>query len=236
MRFDFSGSRRPAANKPEVGRLESPAPGSRHRTTAAAVAAPSYYHDLPSSTRPSTSALSTTARTSPCSSRLSSPPSLEYDNGTGTLGPSFIHDQGWAAHVRTTEQIADFIRWRNQVDTTTPTSPSIYSTHSSFEFPSDAHYQHRTSNVRQIASNNLPRQHARAPPHPHHMGATHTDPMSAGIGRRYRGVKPVTAVLPGATRQNQYEGFRLSRGTMRNVPAEAEAGNRKRWWSKAKEA
>jgi len=226
MRFRFSDLRSPSTDNSE-GRSGPTTTDSRSRTVA-----PGYY---PSSSKPSPLHLPVTPAASPDHSSSSSPPSFVYDNGTGKLDSSFIHDQGLPAHVRTTDQLADFIRWRSQVNTSSPVSPSIYSTRSSaFVSRSDSRDHGRASSVRQSASNNLPRPHAH--PHPRDMGAMRAaDPMIAGLGRRFA-AKPVTCVLPGAVRRNQYEGFWLRRGTMRDLPAEAEATNRRRWWKKPKEA
>jgi hypothetical protein len=136
------------------------------------------------------------------------PASFTYDNGTGKLDPELVHSQGFPASVTTTDQLAAYMRSRryDQARPSVEYSPSQYSSHYSQQWPSYspvATPRPAAPTIHRAAmSLDLPR--------PHAVRAV-SNPIMSGMQRRYI-QQPVVRVLPGATRENQYEGFWLRRG------------------------
>jgi hypothetical protein len=134
-----------------------------------------------------------------------------------------VREQGLPASVKTTDDLADFIRNRrlSQAHPSSPTAASRYS----YTIDSAATGLSRRASGRASLSSRHPRpsfQSTRTTPHP----------FVAGLRNKYA-TPPVAHVLPGATRQHKYEGFWLARGTMRKTEADMKA--RSKWWKKTKE-
>ncbi|EXJ73632.1 uncharacterized protein A1O5_03394 [Cladophialophora psammophila CBS 110553] len=174
--------------------------------------------------------------------------SICYDNGTGRLHDSFVQQQDLPPHVRTTEQLAEFIRNRSHSDeyrdeaggnpfSSSPPSPfpcsrvwssSHYSTDSTpagagaaspfYRHASDAYERLRPA----TASSGTSTTTTKAAAHP---------VVVAGVRHRYVAQPAVVRVLPGSTRAHAYQGFWLGRGTMRKTEAETK-GSTKSWRAK----
>ncbi len=186
-----------------------------------------------------------------------SPASFAYDNGYGSLDHRLIEEQQIPPHIRTTDQLADFIRSRRQDDNDRSSiSSSHYSTGGSTFISSADSARYTTFSV-QANPYELPRpgsQRSRmapdsyVPPRPSvsymlprpgpHITRVTSNPMIAGLSRRYVS-SPVVRVLPGTTRKHPYQGYWVSRGTMRKVPEAPDVNNcgkRKRKGKKTKSA
>ncbi|KIW68943.1 hypothetical protein PV04_04854 [Phialophora macrospora] len=146
-----------------------------------------------------------------------------YDNGTGLLDPRLVREQGLPASVKTTDDLANFIRNRRPSQTY-PASPTAASRYS-YIIDSAATGPYRSAPARASLSSQRPR------PSFQSTRAT-SNPFVAGLRNKYA-TPAVAYVLPGATRQHKYEGFWLAHGTMRKT--EADMKDRKKWWKKAKE-
>ncbi|KAI1625552.1 hypothetical protein EDD37DRAFT_308367 [Exophiala viscosa] len=188
----------------------------RRSTTAAAPSRPGTADSLFGPPRPPPPPPPISA---PDRSDNATPASFAYDNGTGTLDPQLVQAEGLPMHFKTTDQLADFIRNRNS----SSASSSHYSTESNCYSPA----QPQAQRVFSVQTNpyTLPR------PDSHTVRAG-SDPMMAGIGRRYLSA-PVRRVLPGATKRNEHQGYWMRRGTMRRLPVEG-GKDHKVWWKKAK--
>ncbi|KIW89361.1 uncharacterized protein Z519_10215 [Cladophialophora bantiana CBS 173.52] len=175
--------------------------------------------------------------------------SICYDNGTGRLHDSFVQQQGLPPHVRTTEQLAEFIRNRSHSDayrdeaggnpfSSAPLSPlpcsrvwssSHYSTDSSpagagaaspfYRQASDAYERLRPATATASVYSGTATATTKGAAHP---------VVVAGIRHRYVARPAVVRVLPGSTRAHEYQGFWLARGTMRKTEAETK-GSTKSW-------
>lgn len=147
--------------------------------------------------------------------------SLSYDNGTGRLDPQLIEDQGFPHQVKTTAQLADFIRSRSQDEPFPDSSSSRYSTDSQLPVifpPRESSLPSKSFDLQSQIS--------------HHTAKMPFNPTVVGMRNRYGNVRPVVRILPGTQRKHQYEGYWLRRNTMRKEPVEVEEKSRIHWWSK----
>ncbi|OAP65385.1 hypothetical protein AYL99_01357 [Fonsecaea erecta] len=142
------------------------------------------------------------ARTVPDRGDAATPASFSYDNGTGRLHASLVREQGLPPHVRTTEQLADFIKSRQGALSNAPPSSSI------LRVPQTPSCHYSSSATRTFYHP------------PSSTGSYERIRFVAGIRHRYGGAPPVSRILPGATRAHKYEGFWLRRGTTRKADAE----------------
>ncbi|KAK5205836.1 hypothetical protein LTR99_008735 [Exophiala xenobiotica] len=164
--------------------------------------------------------------------------SIAYDNGHGSLDHRLIEEQHLPPHIRTTDQLADFVRSRGRgqdqdqddsANDRSSISSSHYSTGSStFISSADSTARYTTFSVPPNPYDELPRPGTSqssyyAPPRPSafplHNGRVITsnpNPMIAGLGRRYVST-PVVRVLPGTTRKHPFQGYWVNRGTIRKV-------------------
>ncbi|OAG34736.1 hypothetical protein AYO21_11084 [Fonsecaea monophora] len=169
------------------------------------------------------------------------PASIYYDNGTGVLHANFVRDQSLPPHVRTTAQLAEFIRTREDSSSgledrgVAPPPASFFSTSSS------SCYSSHSSSSSSSSNSNPPSPSQSTGPMYHHAPVSRSHERirvtaaaaaaAAGILMRHHHVARPTVrvrVLPGATRTHRYQGFWLRRGTMRKTNnSETESGKEK---------
>ena len=122
---------------------------------------------------------------------------ISYDNGTGYLDPRLIQQKGLPPSIKTTDQLAEYLRRRNQGQKRAP-SPGSSSQHSQSTGPPSE----RLGVPQPLRTRNYA---VRGP-----SGST----TASGHRGRYE-ASVVARVLPGTTRKHPYEGFWLSRGTVK---------------------
>ncbi|KAJ4510723.1 hypothetical protein HRR81_004005 [Exophiala dermatitidis] len=151
--------------------------------------------------------------------------SFVYDNGTGRLDPRLVQEQGLPSCVKTTDQLAAYLRLHGHAEWS-PVSSSHYST--DFTVPSRSHSLHHTKQSLRGPPTNITPSYA-------YYGGVSSNALIAGLSRRF--VAPtIVHTLPGTTRKHEKEGYWLARGTLRRVPAERSSRTGKGRWKKSKEA
>ncbi|KAH0845781.1 hypothetical protein FOPE_12166 [Fonsecaea pedrosoi] len=166
------------------------------------------------------------------------PASIYYDNGTGVLHADFVRDQSLPPHVRTTAQLAEFIRTREDSSSgledggAAPPPASFFSTSSSSCYSSHSSSSSSNSNPPSPSQSTGPMYHHAPVSRSHErIRVTAAAAAAAGILMRHHHVARPTVrvrVLPGATRTHRYQGFWLRRGTMRKTNnSETESGKEK---------
>ncbi|KIW75260.1 hypothetical protein Z517_12034 [Fonsecaea pedrosoi CBS 271.37] len=173
------------------------------------------------------------------------PASIYYDNGTGVLHANFVRDQGLPPHVRTTAQLAEFIRMRedssNGLEDGGAAPPaSFFSTSSSSCYSSHSSSSSSNSNPPSPSQSTGPMYHHGPASRSHErIRVTAAAAAAAGILIRHHHVaRPIVRVrvLPGATRTYRYQGFWLRRGTMRKTNnSETESGKKEKGGKKRAE-
>ncbi|OAL22171.1 hypothetical protein AYO20_11212 [Fonsecaea nubica] len=167
------------------------------------------------------------------------PASIYYDNGTGVLHANFVRDQSLPPHVRTTAQLAEFIRTRKDSSSGLEEGGAAPPPASFFSTSSSSCYSSHSSSSSSSSNSNPPSPSQSTGPMYHHAPASRscerirvTAAAAAGILMRYHHVaRPIVRVrvLPGATRTHRYQGFWLRRGTMRKSNnAETESGKKEK--------
>ncbi|KAL6252324.1 hypothetical protein RBB50_000042 [Rhinocladiella similis] len=155
-----------------------------------------------------------------------SPVSFTYDNGYGRIESQLVQEQHLPSNIKTTAQLVEFIRSRNQGNNRASSSSSHYSTESTFVSsitPSDSRIYGAQGNPYELL---------RRAPHDSRMPPSSfislrpdsqasrvvSNPLMTGFSRRYVSA-PVLRVLPGTNRKHEYQGYWLTKGTMRRLEA-----------------
>ncbi|KIW43437.1 hypothetical protein, variant [Exophiala oligosperma] len=153
-----------------------------------------------------------------------SPVSFTYDNGYGRIESQLIQEQHLPSNIKTTEQLVEFIRARDQDNNRVSSASSHYSTESTFVSsvtPNDSRSYSIQGNpyemLRPAPQNSRVAPSSFASPRPGPQASrVVSNPLLTGFSRRYVSA-PVLRVLPGTTRKHEYQGYWLAKGTMRRL-------------------